>query len=150
VDGGGAQVKHRDFSPEYPADPERGMRAALNYAVMTAGKPAKELAAECDVRPSDFSRMLQLIPDEDANHRRAMPPGTIIRICLLTGNWSPLATFCGYLGLDPERLDALRRDPAAIHQQVREIAENVRRISVQLGMFGVQARPIKRRRAQGA
>ena len=57
-------VKFRDFSVEYPDDPERGMREALNYLAATAPMAAKHLAAELDLSPEEFSRMRACAPGD--------------------------------------------------------------------------------------
>lgn len=137
-------MKYRDFSTEYPNDFECGLRAALNFTVMTSGMTAKRIAGELDVTASDLSRMIALIPSEEPHHRRAMPPGKVIELMLLSQNWSVLATVLGYTGFDPARLDLIRRDPASLKLLVNDIAAKVNEISVQLGMLGVQDRPLVR------
>lgn len=116
----------KDFSEQYPNDPEQGMRAALSFLVSTSGVPAKHLAADIGQSPSDFSRMIALSASEDGNHRRNMPLGTIINLMLQVKNVSPVLTMLGYLGYDSSRLHEIRRATKSPAQLQEELIEQVK------------------------
>lgn len=134
-------MKFRDFSAEYPNDPERGMREALNYLVATAPMAAKHLAAELDLSPEEFSRMRAVFPSEDSHHRRSLPLGKAVLLQRLAADYSLLATMLGYLGFDAGRLDGIWKDQAMILGQLRVSIEQVNRIATQLGMLGMPDAP---------
>lgn len=141
-------MTHRDFSGQY-TDPELALRASLNFVVLNAKITAREIASRLDLAPSELSRMISLVPSEDASARRHMPLGRVVELMRVTGDMSPLATIAGCMGLDSDKLDFMQKDPAEFHRRVMQIAEQVQQVVSQLGMLGREEQPVGKSKARG-
>lgn len=140
----------KDFSKEYPECFERGMRAAVNYVVCASEIPQKSLAADLDLAPSVFSRMVTLDPSDDEYQRRTLPLGILITLMVRTENFSPLATMLGYLGYDGDRLKEIYKSPAIalrlLADDVQIIKEQLDQTMKQISMLNVGDGPKKGRK----
>ena len=89
------------YDPTLPAD--QALRLALSHMATASGRDHRQIAADLDLSPSQFSRAITTTPSDESHQRANFPADKIAAYTVASKCHSYWLTLSDYLGIDSER-----------------------------------------------